>query len=96
MRKSFQWTPAVITWMLRNEVLWDWKMHDGVPVRDYQGNPVMCSETPILTREEFDQIGAVLDERSINNGERSATESLLLRAIRCGHVRWGGVSLATR
>ncbi|MFK0191790.1 recombinase family protein [Kitasatospora sp. NPDC090308] len=83
VRETFQWTPAVVTRMLRNEVLLGWKMHNGVPVRDDQGNPVMCSETPILTREEFDQIGAVLDERSINNGERSDTEALLLRVIHC-------------
>ncbi|MFD5467961.1 recombinase family protein [Kitasatospora sp. NPDC127059] len=83
VRESFQWTPAVITRMLRNEVLLGWKMHNGVPVRDDQGNPVMCTETPILTREEFDQIGAVLDERSINNGDRSDTDALLLRVIHC-------------
>ncbi|MFJ1753488.1 recombinase family protein [Kitasatospora sp. NPDC088134] len=79
----FKWTPAVITRMLRSEVLIGWKLHNGKPVRDDHGNPVMCTPEPILTREEFDRIGAVLDERSIENGERSDTEALLLRVIHC-------------
>ncbi|MBP0452989.1 recombinase family protein [Kitasatospora sp. RG8] len=79
----FKWTPAVITRMLRSEVLIGWKLHNGVPVRDDQGNPIMCTTDPILTREEFDRIGAILDERSIENGERSDTEALLLRVIHC-------------
>ncbi|MFC5666915.1 recombinase family protein [Kitasatospora misakiensis] len=83
VRKTFKWTPAVITRMLRSEVLIGWKLHNGKPVRDDQGNPVMCTPDPILTREEFDRIGAVLDERSIENGERSDTEALLLRVIHC-------------
>ncbi|MFE4972489.1 recombinase family protein [Kitasatospora sp. NPDC056651] len=79
----FKWTPAVITRMLRSEALLGWKMHNDVPVRDDKGNPVMQTETPILTREEFDRIGAVLNGRSINNSERSDTDSLLLRVIHC-------------
>ncbi|MFI8263669.1 recombinase family protein [Streptomyces sp. NPDC085665] len=79
----FKWTPAVITRMLRSEVLIGWKLHNGVPVRDDQGNPVMCTPSPILTREEFDRIGSILDERSIDNSERSDTEALLLRVIHC-------------
>ncbi|MFJ9445324.1 recombinase family protein [Kitasatospora sp. NPDC101235] len=79
----FKWTPAVITRLLRSETLIGWKLHRGVPVRDDQGNPVMCTVEPILTREEFDQVGAVLDGRSIDNAERSNTESLLLRVIHC-------------
>ncbi|MFE4514434.1 recombinase family protein [Kitasatospora sp. NPDC056783] len=83
VRESFQWTPTVITRMLRSEVLLGWKLHKGVPVRDDQGNPVMCTTEPILTREEFDQVGAILDGRSVNNSERSDTDSLLLRVIHC-------------
>ncbi|OKI01992.1 integrase [Streptomyces sp. CB02923] len=83
VKDSFKWTPAVITRMLRNESLLGWKMHKGKPVRDAEGNPIMATEQPIMTREEFDRIGAVLDSRSIDNRERSDTDALLLRVIHC-------------
>lgn len=83
VRDVFKWTPAVITRMLRNPTLLGWKMHQGKPVRDAEGNPIMQTETPILTREEFDRIGAVLDSRSIDNKERKDTDALLLRVIHC-------------
>ncbi|MFF3552944.1 recombinase family protein [Streptomyces tsukubensis] len=83
VRKVFRWTPTVIGRMLRNETLLGWKMHKGRPVRDAEGNPVMATETPILTREEFDRIGALLDSRSIENSDRQDTDALLLRVIHC-------------
>ncbi|MER5304574.1 recombinase family protein [Streptomyces lasiicapitis] len=83
VRSIFKWTPAVIGRMLRNETLLGWKMHKGKPVRDAEGNPIMSSETPIMTREEFDRIGALLDSRSIENGDRKDTDALLLRVIHC-------------
>ncbi|MFF5091573.1 recombinase family protein [Streptomyces niveus] len=83
VRAVFKWTPAVITRMLRNETLIGWKMHRGKPVRDAEGSPIMQTEQPIMTREEFDRVGAVLDSRSIENRERSDTGALLLRVIHC-------------
>ncbi|QEU93683.1 recombinase family protein [Streptomyces kanamyceticus] len=83
VKDAFLWTPAVITRMLRNATLLGWKMHKGNPVRDSEGNPIMATSQPIMTREEFDRIGAVLDERSIENGDRKDTEALLLRVIHC-------------
>ncbi|GHA75688.1 integrase [Streptomyces termitum] len=83
VRDVFKWAPAVITRMLRNPALLGWKMHKGKPVRDAEGNPIMSTETPILTREEFDRIGAVLDSRSIDNTDRRDTDALLLRVVHC-------------
>ncbi|KOT56242.1 MULTISPECIES: recombinase family protein [Streptomyces] len=83
VKDAFKWNPAVITRLLRNETLLGWKMHKGRPVRDAQGNPIMSTENPIMTREEFDRIGAVLDSRSIDNKERTDTDALLLRVIHC-------------
>lgn len=83
VKDAFLWNPAVITRMLRNETLLGWKMHKGKPVRDAEGNPIMATTQPIMTREEFDRIGSVLDERSIDNGDRKDTDALLLRVIHC-------------
>ncbi|WP_233289393.1 recombinase family protein [Kitasatospora sp. MBT63] len=85
VRTGFKWTPAVITRMLKNPVLLGWKMHKGKPVRDAQGAPIMCTETPIMTREEFDHVGALLDSRSVENRERADTDALLLRVIHCAN-----------
>lgn len=87
-KDRFNWNPAVISRMLRNESLLGWKMHKNKPVRDDKGNPVMATEAPIMTREEFDRIGAVLDERSIDNSQRHDSEALLLRVIHCAHCGW--------
>jgi DNA invertase Pin-like site-specific DNA recombinase len=83
VKDAFNWNPTVLTRMLRNPTLLGWKMHKGNPVRDAAGNPVMSTETPIMTREEFDRIGALLDSRSIDNRERTDTDALLLRVIHC-------------
>ncbi|MCX5398456.1 recombinase family protein [Streptomyces sp. NBC_00102] len=83
VRDVFKWTPAVIGRMLRNETMLGWKMHKGRPVRDAEGNPIMAAENPVMTREEFDRIGALLNSRSIDNGDRKDTDALLLRVIHC-------------
>ncbi len=82
-KDAFHWKPIVISRLLRNPVLIGWKMHNDKPVRDAQGNPIMATETPILTREEFDRIGAALDARSRDKRDRSDTNALLLRVIHC-------------
>ncbi|MFD9910076.1 recombinase family protein, partial [Streptomyces sp. NPDC059063] len=80
-----QWRAQTIEKMLTNEALMGWKMHRGKPVRDDAGNPVMATDSPILTREEFDQAAALLTPKPITEKapERKDSTALLLRVIHC-------------
>ncbi|MCX4831190.1 recombinase family protein [Streptomyces sp. NBC_01016] len=82
-RERFKWTPPVISKLLRSPALLGWKVHDGNPVRDSEGKPVMATAEPLLTRAEYDRVGALLDSRRINNRERKDTNALLLAVIHC-------------
>lgn len=80
---AFKWTPQVLTRLLRNPSLIGWKTSGGNPVRDAEGAPVMATNTPILTRSEFDAVAALLDARSVKNRPRRDTQALLLGIIHC-------------
>ncbi|QIB48658.1 recombinase family protein [Streptomyces aureoverticillatus] len=84
-KKPVQWNAQTITRMLTNPALMGWKMHRGKPVRDDQGNPVMATTSPIFTREEFDQVAALLTPKPIEQKapERKDSTALLLRVIHC-------------
>ncbi|MFE7393318.1 recombinase family protein [Streptomyces sp. NPDC057582] len=82
-RDRFKWTPNALTKLLRSPALLGWKTHDGNPVRDSEGRPVMATAEPILTRAEYDRVCALLDVRSINRRERKDTNALLLGVIHC-------------
>ncbi|KKZ74016.1 recombinase family protein [Streptomyces showdoensis] len=85
-RERFRWTGSAIRRMLLNPTLLGWKMHRGVPVRDAQGNPVMMTESPIMTREEYDRVGAILNKPRSASPVRAArvdTDALLLTVIHC-------------
>ncbi|MFD5207743.1 recombinase family protein [Streptomyces anulatus] len=85
VRGRFTWRHGAIKELLRSERLLGWKTTDNKPVRDSEGAPVMATTEPILTREEFDAIGAALAERSVENKrpDRVDTVALLLRVIHC-------------
>ncbi|MFF4464858.1 recombinase family protein [Streptomyces mirabilis] len=86
VRGRFAWRHGAIKELLTSERLLGWKVTDGKPVRvGSEGAPVMATAEPILTREEFDAIGAVLAERSVDNKkpDRVDTVALLLRVIHC-------------
>ncbi|MFE0060864.1 recombinase family protein [Streptomyces sp. NPDC059003] len=85
VKKPAQWRAQTIEKMLTNEALMGWKMHRGKPVRDDAGNPVMATDSPILTREEFDQAAALLTPKPITEKapERKDSTALLLRVIHC-------------
>ncbi|MFK4689825.1 recombinase family protein [Streptomyces pristinaespiralis] len=85
VRGRFSWRHGAIKELLTSERLLGWKTQANNPVRDSEGAPVMATAEPILTREEFDAIGAVLAERSVDNkkSDRVDTVALLLRVIHC-------------
>ncbi|MFC8566267.1 recombinase family protein [Streptomyces sp. NPDC057245] len=82
-RERFSWRPSMIPRLLRNPALLGWKTHEGKPVRDANGEPIMSTTEPILTREEFDAIGALLDSRKAKPAVRRDTKALLLGVIVC-------------
>lgn len=81
--ERFQWGASTINGLLRSHTLLGEKVHRGVPVRDAQGRAVLSSAEPILSREEFDQIGLLLGERSTGPVDRKDTNALLLRVVHC-------------
>ncbi|WP_349253954.1 recombinase family protein [Streptomyces sp. BPTC-684] len=83
-RERFKWTPNMITKLLRSPALLGWKTHDGKPVRDSEGAPILFTTDPILTRAEYDAVAALLDSRAKDNSrERKDTNALLLAVIHC-------------
>ncbi|MEU1077426.1 MULTISPECIES: recombinase family protein [unclassified Streptomyces] len=84
-RKPAQWRDKTIVKMLTSPAIMGWKMHRGNPVRDDQGAPVLAAEKPILTREEFDQVGALLAPKPVAERPpvRKDSGALLLRVIHC-------------
>ncbi|WP_441246147.1 recombinase family protein [Kitasatospora sp. McL0602] len=85
VREKFAWRHGAIKELLTSERLLGWKMHGNNPVRDGEGQPVIATLEPIVTREEFDAIGAMFAARSIDNrgSDRQDTVALLLRVINC-------------
>ncbi|MFD5562638.1 recombinase family protein [Kitasatospora griseola] len=73
--EQFRWTRHAVRRILTTPALLGWKMHRGNPVRNAQGEPVMATAEPILTREEFDVIGALFDEKRATGGEQPEAPS---------------------
>ncbi|MFI1765861.1 recombinase family protein [Streptomyces sp. NPDC020800] len=90
----FKWSASTINALLRSPALMGHIVHGGVPVRDSVGRPALASSTPVLTREEFDNVGALLDARKRNTAPptRRDTNALLLRIIHC----YGGTATVGR
>ncbi|MEU3050967.1 recombinase family protein, partial [Streptomyces sp. NPDC006984] len=85
VREFFNWVPSVIRKVLTSPALIGWKMHDGKPVRDSQGAPVMVTTTPVLSREEFDVVGKLFAAHREKNTAHSRSDqaSKLLRVAHC-------------
>ncbi|NVK76072.1 recombinase family protein [Streptomyces morookaense] len=84
-KRPAQWVSETIRNMLKNPTLLGWKMHARKPVRDDQGNPVMATTQPILTREEFDQVAVLITPKPTAEKapRRKDSPALLLRVIHC-------------
>ncbi|GGY25442.1 recombinase family protein [Streptomyces xanthochromogenes] len=84
-RKPTQWRAKTLRNMLTSAALMGWKVHQGKPVRDDQGAPVMTTTAPIMTREEFDQVHALVAPKPRSEGapQREDSGALLLRVIHC-------------
>ncbi|MGW5447697.1 recombinase family protein [Streptomyces asiaticus] len=83
VHEKFKWTGTTVERLLRSEHLMGWKMYKGRPVRDADGNPVMATDRPILTRAEFDAVQALLDNTSMPFVERSDNNALLFHVMYC-------------
>ncbi|MET8124199.1 recombinase family protein [Streptomyces sp. NPDC005065] len=84
VKERFKWRHNAVKQLLTNERLLGWKTTDNGPVRDSEGVPVMATREPILTRDEFDAVGALFADN--NDGTkwfRSDSVALLLRVIFC-------------
>ncbi|MER5889009.1 recombinase family protein [Streptomyces sp. NPDC001941] len=80
-----QWRDKTVIRLLTSPAPLGWKQHQGKPVRDDQGAPVLAAATPILTREEFDQAAVLLTPKLVaaRPPERPDSGALLLRVAHC-------------
>jgi DNA invertase Pin-like site-specific DNA recombinase len=85
VKERFLWRHNALKRMLTSEALLGWKTTDSGPVRDSEGVPVMATREPILTREEFDAVGALFTDNNADGTKwfRSDSVALLLRVILC-------------
>jgi len=84
-KESFKWRHGALKKLLTSETLLGWKMTGSGPVRDSEGAPVMATLEPILTRAEFDAVGALLTDENADGTKwfRSDSVAMLLRVILC-------------
>ncbi|WP_327240187.1 recombinase family protein [Streptomyces sp. NBC_01318] len=82
-RDRFGWTFDVLKRLIKSETLIGWKVSGGVPVRDSIGDPVMCTDDPILSRAEFDAVQLLLPNQEGPRSQRRDTKALLLGVVHC-------------
>ncbi|WP_406503927.1 recombinase family protein [Streptomyces sp. NBC_01602] len=84
VKERFKWRHNAVKKLLTSEGLLGRKVTNSGLVRDSKGVPVMATREPILTREEFDAVGALFTDN--NDGTkwfRADSVALLLRVICC-------------
>ncbi|MDQ8706762.1 recombinase family protein [Streptomyces sp. LHD-70] len=79
----FKWTAGTLSKVLRSPALMGYRLHQGKPVRDRDGNPVLIGE-PVLSREEFDTLQDHLSTLTPQkNRTRKDTQAMLLGVAKC-------------
>ncbi|MFI9296387.1 recombinase family protein [Streptomyces gardneri] len=82
-RERFGWSFDVLKRLVKSETLIGWKVSNGVPVRNSEGAPVMCTTDPIMSRAEFDAVQVLLPKQDGPRSPRRDTKALLLGVIHC-------------
>ncbi|MEU2760452.1 recombinase family protein [Streptomyces sp. NPDC007094] len=85
-KETFKWRHGALKKLLTSEALLGWKVTRTGPVRDDMGTPVMATREPVLTREEFDAVGALLTDANPDGAKwkfRADSVAMLLRVILC-------------
>ncbi|MGP4002738.1 recombinase family protein [Streptomyces sp. 8N706] len=81
--ERFRWTAGTLSKVLRSPALMGYRLHQGKPVRDRDGNPILIGE-PVLSREEFDvlqdHMNALTPQK---NRTRKDTQAMLLGVAKC-------------
>ncbi|WP_262700560.1 MULTISPECIES: recombinase family protein [Streptomyces] len=81
--ERFRWTAGTMSKVLRSPALMGYRIHQGKPVRDRDGNPVLIGE-PVLTREEFETLQDHLSTLTPQkNRTRKDTRAMLLGVAKC-------------
>lgn len=69
--------------VLATPALMGHKVHGGSVVRSADGEPVPSTSDPIMTRQEWEEVQALLSSRTRDNGPRRDTDALLLGVLFC-------------
>lgn len=81
--ERFRWTAGTMSKVLRSPALMGYRLHQGKPVRDRDGNPVLIGE-PVLAREEFETLQDHLSTLTPQkNRTRKDTQAMLLGVAKC-------------
>jgi site-specific DNA recombinase len=79
-RRRGTWNAQSIFRLLRSNTLLGHVTHNGVTVRDLQSDPVLKGD-PLIDREQFDRLQAVLDARSFTKSRTTKASPLLGVAV---------------
>lgn len=84
---SGEWDGTVVRRLLKSQTLLGYAVHRGKVVTDDDGVPVQRAE-PVLSRDVWDQVQAMLETRSIRQSPRDTSTNLLTGGVaECWHCQ---------